>query len=71
MNLQSVKLLHPMVWEEMHLQEKHYFTFDLDIKVTQNVAHYPQYHVTFASAVFEVAATNGLGGDAFTRKYII
>ena len=55
----------------MHLQEKHYFTFDLDIKVTQNVAHYPQYHVTLASAEFEVATTNGLGGDAFTRKYII
>ena len=35
-----------------------------------NVAQYPPHHVTHAPAKFEVAASNSLGGDAFTRKYI-
>ena len=57
----------------MHLQEKkiHYLTFDLGVKVTQNVAQYPLHHVTFSATRFEVATSNGLGGDTFTRKYII
>ena len=40
-------------------------------KVTQNVAQYCPHHMTYAPAKFEVAECNGLGGDAFTRKYII
>ena len=31
----------------------------------------PAFDLTKASAKFEVATSNGLGGDAFTRKYII
>ena len=31
----------------------------------------PAFDLTKASAKFEVAMSNGLGGDAFTRKYII
>ena len=41
----------------------------LKVNVIQNVAQYPQHHVTYALAKFEVATSNGLGGDAFTRKY--
>ena len=47
-------------------------TFDLDlrVKVTQNVAQYPLHHVTYAPTEFEVTTAKGLGGDAFTRKFI-
>ena len=31
----------------------------------------PAFYLAKASAKFEVATSNGLGGDAFTRKYII
>ena len=53
--------------EEMHLHEN---TFDLDlgVKATQNVAQYPLHHVTYSATKFEVATSNGLGGDAFTRN---
>ena len=53
----------------MHLQEM--TLYDLDLKVTQNVAQYPPHHVTYASAKFEVVISNGIGEDAFTRIYII
>ena len=47
-------------------------TFDLDldlgVKVTQNVAQYPLHHVTYSPTKFEVATSNGLGGDTFTRN---
>ena len=49
----------------------HYVTLTLGIKVTQNVAQYPLHHVTYAHAWFKVAMSNGEGGDAFTRKFII
>ena len=32
---------------------------------------FPTFDLTKASAKFEVATSNGLGGYAFTRKYII
>ena len=50
-----------------------YSTFDLDfgVKVTQNVAQYPLHHVTYPATKFEVTTSNHLGGDSFTRKYII
>ena len=37
------------------------------IMVTRNVAQYPL-HVTYAVIKFEVARSNGLGGDTFTRN---
>ena len=45
----------------------HYLTFDLVVKVTQNVT---QCHL-YIPAKFEVAMSNSLGEAAFTRKYII
>ena len=41
------------------------------LKVTRNVAQYPLHHVTYPATEFEVATSNPLGGDTFTRKYII
>ena len=54
----------------MHLQEKHYLTFDLDlgVKVTRNIAQYPLQHVTCLGKKFEVAPLNGLDGYIFTRN---
>ena len=51
----------------------HYLIFDLDlgVKVTQNVAQYPLHYVTFSATKFEVAASKGFGGEAFTRKFNI
>ena len=48
----------------------HYLTFDLDlgVKVTYNVAQYPLHHVTYLGIKFEVATSDGLGGDSFTRN---
>ena len=46
-----------------------YLTFDLGVKVTQNVAQYPLHHVTYSATKFGVATSNRLGGDTFTRKY--
>ena len=48
----------------MHLQEN--LIFDLD--VTGNVAQYPLHHVIYSATKFEVATSNGLGGDTFTRN---
>ena len=45
-----------------------YLTFDLGVKVTQNVAQNPLHHVTYSTTKFEVATSNGLGGDTFTRN---
>ena len=52
----------------MDLQES--TKYDLEVKVTQNVAQYHPHHVTYVPENFEVAMSNGLE-DAFTRKYII
>ena len=60
-----------MVNEEMHLQENTLYDLDLVVKVTQNVVQYPAYYMTYAPAKFETAASNSLGEDGFTRKYII
>ena len=38
------------------------------VKVTQNVAQYLLHHVTDAPTKFEVATSNGLGGNAFTKE---
>ena len=42
------------------------FIFDLTL-----VLHKINTHVTYASAKLEVAMSNSLGGDIFTRKYIL
>ena len=70
MYLQSLKLLRTMV-KGMHYQENTLFDLDLGVKVTQNVAQYPLYRLTYSATKFEVAASNRLGGDTFIRKYII
>ena len=49
----------------------HYLTFDLDVKVTQNVAQYPLQYVTYAPTKFEVAMSNSLGGHAFTKIHYL
>ena len=48
----------------------HYLTLKLGLRVTQDVAKYPLHHVTFSDTKFEVSTSDGLGGDAFTKKYI-
>ena len=55
-----------MVLEEMHLQENSLFT--VGVEVTQNFAQYPLHHVTYPGTNFEVATSNGLGGDTFKRN---
>ena len=70
-HLQSLKLLCLTVKEEMYLQENTLFDIDLGVKVIQNGAQYSLHHVIYAPAKFEFATSNGLGSDAFTRKYII
>ena len=55
----------------MHLHENTLFDLDLWVKVTQDVAQYPLHHVTNSDTKFEVAMSNGLGGDAITSRYII
>ena len=57
--------------KEVYLQENTVFDLDLGVKVTQDVAQYPPHHVRYAHVKFEVATCNGLGGYAYTRKYII
>ena len=55
------------------------FIFNLDLNLTltlrsrshKMVPEYPLDYVTYAQEKFGGAASNGLGGDAFTRKYII
>ena len=51
----------------MHLQENIFLTFDLGFKIIQNVAQYPLHHLTYAPVKFEVASSNALDEDAFTR----
>ena len=55
----------------MHLQENSIFDLDLGVKVTGNVAQYLLHYVTYSATKFEAATSNRLGGDTFTRKYII
>ena len=54
----------------MHLQENTLFDFDIRVKVTQNIGQHHLNHLTLASAKFEVAMPNSLGGDAFTRNIL-
>ena len=52
----------------MHLQVNTLFDLNLGVKVTQNVAKYPLHYVTYSGTKFEVATSDGLGGDAFTKN---
>ena len=46
---------HSMVKVKMHLQENTLFDLDLWVKVTLNVAQYPQHQVSYAPAKFDIA----------------
>ena len=59
----------PMFKEKKHFQVN--TLYDLAVKVTQIVVQCPPNHMTYVPAKFEVATSNSLEGDAFTRKYII
>ena len=52
----------------MHLQENTLFDLKLEVKVTQKVTQCPLHHVTYSATKLEVATSNGLGGDRFTRN---
>ena len=52
--LWSLKLICPMVKEEMHLQENTLYDLDLVVKVTQNVVQCPLNHMTYAPAKFKL-----------------
>ena len=43
----------------MHYQENTSFDLDLKVKVTQNVAQYPQLYMTFAQEKYDVATSHG------------
>ena len=46
-------------------------TLNLGQGQTRNVAQYPLNHMTYAPSKFEDVMSNGLGGNAFTRKFNI
>ena len=72
MYLQNLKLPHPTVKRRCIYKKVHYLTLTL-VSTTHIMLPStpdPQY-VTYAPAKFEAATSNGLGGYAFTRKYII
>ena len=48
-----------------------FLTFDQGVKATGNVAQYPLHHVNYSDTKFEVATSNNLGGDTFTRKKLL
>ena len=52
----------------MHLQLNTLFDLDIGVKVTQNVTQYPLHHVTYSGTKFEVAMSNSVEGDAFTKN---
>ena len=52
----------------MHLHENTLFDLDLEVKVKQDVAQFTLHHVTYSDSKYEVATSNDLGGDAFTKK---
>ena len=55
----------------MHLQENTLNVRDLQVKVTQNAVQCHLHHVTYPATKFEVATSNFLGVDTFTRKFNI
>ena len=67
-HLQSLKLLCKRFRRRYICKKIQYLTLDLGVKVKQKVAHYPLHYVTYSAPKFEVATSNGLGGDTFTRN---
>ena len=63
MHLQSLKLLRPIVYEEMHLQANTLFDLGLGVKVIQHATQCAIHHVTYAAAKFEVASSIDMGAD--------
>ena len=55
----------------MNLQENTLYDLDLGARVTQNVVKCLLNRMSNAPAKFEIATSNSLGKDEFTRKYII
>ena len=55
----------------MHLQEKHYLAFDLDLEVnvTQIIAQYSLHYVTYPGTKFEVTSSNCLGGYIYGQTH--
>ena len=68
--MQSLKLVCLMVKEEMHLRENTLYYLDLE-SISHEICPVPRNRVINIAATFEVATSNGLGDDAFTRKNII
>ena len=66
----SLKLLCPWL-RRRSIYKNTLYDLDLWVKVTPNVVQCPPNQMTIAHAKFEIATTNSLGEDAFTRKYII
>ena len=53
----------------MHLHEKKtLFDLDLWVKVKQDVSKYPLHHVTLSDTKNEVATSDCLGGETFTKN---
>ena len=46
--------------------KKTLFDLDLWVKATQDVSKYPLHHMTLSDTKYEVATSDGLGGDTFT-----
>ena len=55
----------------MHLHEKTLFDLDLWVKVTQNASKYPLHYVTLSDTKYEVATSDGLGGNTFTKTHYL
>ena len=51
----------------MNLHENTLFDLNLWVKVTQDFAKYPLYHVTYSGTKFESSTSDCLGGDAGTK----
>ena len=68
MDRYSFMLLHLLAKEKMH-KKIHYFTLTLGSR-SKECCQCPLHNVTYAPTKFEVTMSKGLGGDAFTRKYI-
>ena len=51
----------------MHLQENHHLIFG-SRSHEMLPSEYPLHHVTSSATKFEVATSNGLGGDTFARN---
>ena len=56
---------------KLRLQEKTLFDLDPKVNATENIAKYSLHYLTCTLAKIKAATSNSLGGDTFTRNYII